>query len=529
MESNQQNQRILVKFNTYYDSVTLLAVSQRLQSMRGVEAALVAMATPLNLAVLESLEFASNVQAGSNDLLLAVRGSDVLSVENALEQAETMLRGGVKQPLNGQVAGQAAGQVTGQALPKSLGRALAENVANLALISVPGQFAAREARQALAKGLHVLLFSDNVALADEVALKQYAHKQGLLLMGPDCGTAIINGVPLAFANAVRRGSIGIVGASGTGIQEVSVQIDRLGQGISQALGTGGRDLSREVGGIMLLDGIEALRNDPDTTVLVVISKPAAPEVAAKVLTALERCGKPAVYCVLGDDVEAPSHATVRRAKTLLAAAQMAVEAAGGALEGESREDGLALKSIKGLSYGPKYVRGLFSGGTLGDEAMLILGEQLGLIYSNTPLAPEAKLGDPGKSREHTVLDLGDDYFTQGRAHPMLDCTLRRARIVQEARDPQTAVILLDVVLGYGSHPDPAEELAPAIRKAREIALNDGRKIIFVAYVCGTQRDPQDYARQVNTLQQAGAAVFASNVAAAQFAAQVAKALQGGAR
>ncbi|MGE5577096.1 MAG: hypothetical protein ACM3TT_07870, partial [Syntrophothermus sp.] len=268
--ATKMEEKIVVKPNTYSDSVTLMSISQRVQRLDGIDAAMIGMGTPLNLDLLQTLGFKTLAEAGPGDLVLALRGAGAGAIDAAMAQAEEMLSKGL---------GKAAGD-RGRGPARSLAQALErQQSSNLALISVPGAYAPREARKALEAGLHVMLFSDNVSVEDEVALKRLAHQKGLLLMGPDCGTAIINGVPLAFANVVRRGVIGIVGASGTGTQEVCVQIDRLGQGVSQVIGTGGRDLSRAVGGIMMLDGIEALKQDPETKVIVVISKPAAPEVA----------------------------------------------------------------------------------------------------------------------------------------------------------------------------------------------------------------------------------------------------------
>ncbi|CAA7600946.1 Succinate-CoA ligase (ADP-forming) [Acididesulfobacillus acetoxydans] len=511
-------EKIIVQANRYADSVTLMLVSQRVQQLPGIEAALVGMGSPLNLDVLQTLDFQEEISAGANDLIIALRGRDDDAVQNALDQMEALMR----------VQGTSS---SGQAeeRPKSLVQALAKQKGNLALISVPGVYAPREARKALEQNLHVMLFSDNVSLADEVELKKLAHSRELLLMGPDCGTAILNGVPLAFANVVRRGVIGIVAASGTGAQEVSVQIDRMGQGVSQAIGTGGRDLHEAVGGIMMLDGIEALRQDPETKVIVVVSKPAAPAVAAKVLRALSESGKPSVLCVIESKGGIRGNAEVTVARNLLETAQKAVQLAGGAAIPQKSADQAEIYGFaSALRPEQKYVRGLFSGGTLCDEAMAILSEKLGLIYSYGPLDPAGQLPDPNKSFQNTVLDLGDDFFTVGRPHPMIDLTLRKQRIIEEAKDPEVAVILLDVVLGYGAHPDPAGELVPVLVEARgKAAGGSGGSVVFVAYVCGTAGDPQDYNKQVKALQEAGVRVFASNVEAAEFTAGILEAAQGG--
>lgn len=502
-------EKVVIRSNTYFDSVTLMAISQQVMRFEGVEGAMIGMGTPLNREVLDKLGFGASVEAGPNDLILAVRGESAVQVSHAFEEAEKLMTHGTKKTAGSQ----------GPA--KSLDEALERQPTNLALISVPGTYAAREARKALEKGLHVMLFSDNVSLEDEVVLKQLGHQKGLLVMGPDCGTAMLNGVPLAFANRVQRGKIGIVGASGTGTQDVSVQIDRMGQGISQMIGTGGRDLKDAVGGIMMLDGIKALAEDPETNVIVVISKPASPKVTEKVFQALEECGKPAVLYVVGSKREFKGSERVKSAMNLLETAQLAVELAGGrAIPKGTVDRNRLIQAQSTLKREQKYVRGLFSGGTLCDEAMEVLAEHLGLIYSHGPLNPAGQLTNPNQSINHTVLDLGDDFFTVGRPHPMIDFSLRAQRVVEEAKDPEVAVILLDIVLGYGSNADPAAEMIPAIQKAQAIASDDGRNIIFVAYVCGTPQDPQGLTTQMNALRDAGVLLFPSNGEAAEFTAQI---------
>lgn len=509
-------EKIIVRSNTYADSVTLMVLSQKLQQLDGVSVAMVGMGTPLNLDLLQGLKFSSAVEAGVNDLIIAIRAESTETLETALSKAdELMTKGGKKTSEDS------------QAPLKSLGQALERQDSNLVLISVPGVYAAREAGKALEENLNVMLFSDNVSLEDEVKLKKMAHEKGLLVMGPDCGTAIINGVPLAFANVVRRGGIGVVGASGTGTQEVTVQIDRMGEGLSQVIGTGGRDLKEAVGGIMMLDGIEALKQDPATKVILVVSKPAAPAVADKVFQALLECGKPAVLYVIGAKGIKGSE-NVHLAKNLLEASQIAVELVGGSpIAKGSIDQALVHKTVNALKSEQKYVRGLFSGGTLCDETMEVLTEKIGLIYSNGPLDPLGQLDNPTKSVENTILDLGDDFFTVGRPHPMIDSSLRVQRLEQEAKDPEVALILLDIVLGYGSNMDPASDIIPAIVKVKQIAAEAQREIIFVAYVCGSANDPQGYETQTQQFRDAGVLMFRSNVEAAEFSAAVLSQIKGG--
>lgn len=496
--------------NFYRDSVSLMQLSSTFAKLPGVEQASAIMASANNISLLkEAGLLAGTVEAGANDLLIALQGN-AEALDAALASAETAL----KQPAP------TAGQGTSRAIaPRSLEMGLGDMVeANLVLISTPGEYAAAEAFKALRLGLNVMLFSDNVGLQDEIALKQFARDRGLIVMGPDCGTAVINGVPLAFANVVRRGAIGVVAASGTGLQQVTCLIDRWGQGISQAIGTGSHDLHRDVGGISMLQGLNALAADRSTSVIVLISKPPAPEVAEHVLAAAGKAGKPVVVNFLGADPARIKRANVFPADTLEDAAAAAVALA----EGRPPDAGRTTNSPRSIpsefTSGQRYIRGLYSGGTFCYEAALLLKKDLGRIHSNTPVEPADRLHDVWTSREHTVIDLGDDLFTRGRPHPMIDHRLRNERILKEAADPHVAVILLDIVLGYGSHPDPAGELAPVLHQATELARKAGRRLAVIGFVCGTASDPQDLSKQESTLRSAGMILAESNAQAVRMAA-----------
>jgi FdrA protein len=499
--------------NFYRDSVSLMQLSAKLGALVGVRQASAIMATPGNLDLLREAGLAEgDVAAGPNDLLVALEGEDENALEAALAASEAELTRPPARP-DGSPC---------RTPPRSLEMALQEAAsANLALISTPGDYAAAEAMKALRLGLNVMLFSDNVSLDDEIALKRYARSHDLLVMGPDCGTAIIGGVPLGFANVVRRGEIGAIAASGTGLQQVTCLIDRWGQGISQAIGTGGHDLRAEVGGITMLQGLDALAADPATRVIVLISKPPHPEVAERVLDAASRAGKPIVVSFLGAEPDTVRRENVHPVRTLEDAARLAVVLASGGAEAEAgaaRPEGMI---EVGLASDQKHIRGLYSGGTFCYEALLLLTEAFGPIASNTPLEPELMLGDIWRSQRHTVMDLGDDAFTRGRPHPMIDQTLRRERILQEAADPEVAVILFDVVLGYGAHPDPARELAVTLEEARVLARAAGRSLALVGSVCGTAGDPQDLPRQEASLREAGVLLAESNAQAVRLAAGIA--------
>jgi len=420
------------------------------------------MATDLNRELLREagLLVGEAATAGPNDLVLAVDAED----DGALAFAEELLR----QPKDTSTSAE-------RAAPKSLRSAhRADPQAQLAMISVPGQYAAAEARQALAEGLHVFLFSDNVPIEDEVALKRSARERGLLVLGPDCGTAIINGVGLGFANVVRRGTIGVVGASGTGIQEVTSLVHRAGSGISHAIGTGSRDLHSAVGGITTLQALDLLRDDPSTQSIVLISKPSDPLVASTVLRALTATGKPSVAYLQGAHAEAPDG--VRLARNLEEAAHLAL--------GMPADEPAPNPRATGL------VCGLFCGGTLLEEAALALGHAV----------------------EHQLIDFGDDQYTRGRAHPMIDPTLRNQAIVDAGRDTRVCVVLLDFILGLGAHPDPVGAALPAIGEA--LSAGRGRGLRFVAHVVGTDEDPQGLRRQEAALRAAGVEVLDSNFRAA---------------
>lgn len=493
--------------DTYRDSVELMRVAAEVERLAGVRRAALLVATPPNREVLRSAGLLDDETATArpSDLIVAIAADDATAAETALARAATLLTTTTLVP-----EGSSA-----RAIPTTIAQAIAEDpAANLVLVSTPGPHATAEALKALKRGLHVFVFSDNVSLADELELKRLAVRKRLLLMGPDCGTAILDGVPLGFANAVRRGAIGLVGASGTGLQQVVCLIDRLGAGISQAIGVGGRDLDERIGGLMMLAAVDRLAEDPDTAVIVLISKPPAPTVSQRVLQRGQKAGKPVVVCFLGGDPRRIADAGARPAATLEDAAALAVQLAGAppgsAGSAAVSEDDLVtsvLAQVARLAPGQRAIRGLYSGGTLAYEAALLLKESI---------------PDVEARRAHSLLDLGDDEYTVGRPHPMIDFRLRNERIATAADDPATAVVLLDVVLGYGSHPDPAGELVPVLEAARARAMRAGRELIVIGSVCGTTGDPQGLESQESRLSAAGMRLAPSNARAAGLALRVAR-------
>ena len=510
------------KESQYYDSVTLMNVARKIKSIPGIEDAALVMGTAANKDLLrEAKLFSPEVEeATSNDLLMIVKG-DETSVSQAIDLAEDFLTRRTIQS-----------QPIGEHLPRTMRSAVRlQQESNLAMISLPGQYAVAEAWDALHHGLDVLLFSDNVPLADEIALKHYAVNHNLLMMGPGAGTAIINGVALGFGNALPRGPVGIVSAAGTGLQEVSTLLANQGVGISQGIGVGGRDLSDEVDAMMMIQAIEALQEDQETEVIVAISKYPSLDVAKKVWAKLNTGTKPSIVIFMGEDFTPILNSQIDEeivifADTLQEAALKAAALATGD-ELTAVDDQLAqqLSDLQNQAHNlatnlmpeQKYLRGLFSGGTLCEEAMRIWGDKIQPVWSNVPLKGEWKLPNSKSSLEHCSWDLGAEEFTVGRPHPMIDNDLRISRLLEEANDPSVAVIQMDVVLGYGAHPNPASELCPAIEKARGIADQNERSLIVVLSITGTEGDPQNLRLQQEAFERTGAIVCDSNAAASWLA------------
>jgi FdrA protein len=487
-----------IRRGAYLDSVALMRVARTISSLPGIEEVGLMIGTPANREILRQAKVinADGESAGPGDLILAFRAVDQASADAALAAAKQALDQ-PKQTKSGTAAWR----------PRTLRAAVAEQPdANLALISVPGAFAIAEARKAIARGLNVMIFSDNIPVADEVALKLEAKAAGLLVMGPDCGTAIIGGVPLAFANVVPSGDIGIIGASGTGIQEIACLIARHGKGISHAIGTGGRDLKAGVGGITTLMALDLMATDDATRHIVLVSKPPAPEVAEAVFARVAMINKPVTICFLGG-----SQATVPPNATAVAT----LEAAAAHAVGLKPAAETAAKSLAMPGKG-RLIRGLFSGGTLCAEAQIVL-MAAGLDATSNEPVPGAK--QPAATG-HMLLDLGADEYTQGRPHPMIEPAVRDQAFADAFADPHVGVILLDCVLGFGGHQDPAGHLA-----AQLAVLTEGQKNgpLIIASVTGTDADPQGLSRQAAKLRGAGVVMAPSNAAAARMAVQALKA------
>lgn len=497
-----------IKQGFYLDSVALMRLSGEITALAGVDEAALMMASPANKAILRDagLLEGGGLDAGGNDLVIAIRAHDAAAGQAALDKALQ----GLEQPLAR--AAKAQGW-----RPRSIRAAVnAMPDANLALIAVPGEFAAAEARKAMGRGLNVMMFSDNVSLEDELELKREAQALGLLMMGPDCGTAIINGVPLAFANSVRRGDVGIIGASGTGIQEVASLVSEGGGGISHAIGVGGRDLRHEIGGITTLMAIDALDEDAATDRVVLISKPPDAAVATRVLERIGRSPKAYTVCFLGaDDVDLPANAT--QVSSLRDAAEGALRGHG--IGADYAVDATAARHAHD-GPGRGGIEGLFAGGTLCAEAQLILMAGGRRVGSNAPVPGAATIEAAMPFEGDRVLDFGADELTRARPHPMIDPTLRDAAVRQALADPNVGAILVDVVIGHGAHADPAGRLAEVV------AGHAADAPPVIACVTGTELDPQVRSSQERILRDAGVVVAPSNAHACEVALAVVSGRQG---
>ncbi|MEN3929923.1 acyl-CoA synthetase FdrA [Microvirga sp. W0021] len=487
----------VIKTGVFQDSVSLMLLTKKVSTLPGVDRLSVMMGTPANKEIFQNTGLSTpEVEAAKpSDLCVVVDAASADVVDEVMKGIEAFLS---DQSVRRKGADYSQ--------TKTLDGALSQIPdADIALISVAGRYAARLAGQALDRGLNVMMFSDNVSTEDEAALKKRAHEKGLLVMGPDCGTSMIGGQPLAFANVNKDGTIGLIGASGTGLQAVMAGIDFYDEGLSHAIGLGGRDLSSEIGGTSALDAIDFLARDPKTEVIGFISKPPAKAIRDKIVSALEAQPKPAVAIFLGEEGKADEGKGLTFAGTLDEAAFLAVQ---------------ALKSVQAskcraaLTPQQRQIRGLYCGGTLASEAALLMGRGL-----NVPFTGAHDEGIMFSADGSTVIDLGDDVYTVGRAHPMIDPTLRGEMIVEAGKDSAVAVVLMDVVIGYGAHEDPAGQAAEMVEAARK-ARTCGGDVTYVAYVCGAKNDPQNLEAQKAKLIEAGVIVADSNREAVEFSLSI---------
>ena len=510
---------LIIRNNAYQDSMVLMQINHKVAAFPGVSKAAILMATEPNKRILENFGFVSKKieTAKPSDLIIGLEATGNKILQEALDMVDRLLTEKVQARSQGRRFG--TQEVAIAANPD----------ANLVLISTPGQFAAREARRALSNGKHVFIFSDNVSLSDELELKQIGREKGLLVMGPDCGTAIIDGVGIGFANRVTLGPVGIIGASGSGIQELSVLLYTMGVGVSHAIGIGSRDLSEKVKGSSCFTAMDLLSSDQATECLIVLSKPPSPKVAIDLVQRAGQVGKPVILCLLGqyfgNSTSEKIPANVYQVSNIEQAAIkagniMGVQASWRIEEPQNMLWRSAQAHREKLDRKQRYLRGLFSGGSLCYEAMVVIRERLSPLFSNIPIDGVSRLQNGLHSSHNTLFDLGEDEFTLGRVHPMIDPSLVVERIIAEASDPEVAIVLFDMILGSAAHEDPALLYGLAVEKARKQAESNGCHLIFISHVCGTDEDPQNAAEQIDRLQKAGVIVSASNRQASELACDI---------
>lgn len=511
-----------IQSNTFYDSVQLMRIANQLSKESDILDIAVLMGTKQNISSLKgSRLFVEEMKSVSpNDLIIAVEAKDEIAALAAIDTAIDRITN-YKHEVESR-AGLYAYSLEGAM------EQLAS--ANLALLSIPSLYIKEEALKLIDEGLNVMIFSDNVPISHELMIKERAKEKGLLVMGPDCGTAIINGVALAFANKARKGEIGLVGASGTGLQEVSSLIHQLGYGVSHVIGAGGNDVKKDIGGLSTIEGIRRLDRDPKTKVMAIISKPPDIEVAQKILAAASNSSKEVVVLFLGMRGSFTSCSKYHIVDSLEEAILTSISLLKDKSKEEIREeyDALLKKALNEaasemgkLKPHQKYIRGIYSGGTFTSEASMILSELVSEVYSNAAAGDAGILENEKESKGHSCIDMGADEFTKGKPHPMIEPALRHERILKEARDPSVAALLLDIVIGYGAHTDPAGVLSESILAAKKIAEEDNRHLPVVVFVCGVEEDPQVRSLQEKKLLDCGCIVLPGSTAAARAAACIA--------
>jgi succinyl-CoA synthetase alpha subunit len=503
----------IVRKNDYYDSVFLMGINKRLSELPGVIETAVVMGTEANKRLLREIGFSGTEidAAQPNDLIVAVIAETEDAVKAAIANLDDLFN---KMSVGRQPSGVRTLETALERKPE----------ANLAVFSIPGEFVAREARNVLEAGLNAFIFSSNVPVHEELDLKRLGCSRGLLVMGPDCGTSIIGGTGIGFANRVRRGVIGVIGPSGTGLQEFTSQVHNSGGGISHAIGTGSRDLSEEIGGITTLSALDLLDDDPETEVIAIVAKPPDPKILQTLIERSRSIEKPVIGCFLGAQTPTSLLGPLQWADTIDDAVALALHEAGIDSKVSLQDAELTKSKVERIQAGwgeqARYLRGVFAGGTFCYQTQHIF-LQAGLsIFSNGPIDKNYALSDPDKSREHTVVDMGDEHYTLGKPHPMIDGTERSKRILTEAKDPKVAILLLDFILGYNAANDPVGDLLEVLQEAQTYRRKIDSELTIVASICGTDEDSQELSMQAEMLQELGAHVFNSNAKATWFCLQL---------
>ena len=508
----------IIKKNFFRDSVQMMQFSQQLKDEQGVIDAAIVMSTDLNKNTLKNMNLLTEdgISATENDTLISINCQDENSLSNAIQKAEQLLTSS---------SAKAKNEFT------SLASALnAFSDANIASLSIPGQFVKEMATELINKQLNLFVFSDHVPLEDEIYLKNLALENNVLFMGPEAGTSILNGTVFGFGNKVRKGSVGIIGASGTGIQESSTMIDLFGEGISHGIGVGGRDLQNDIGGMMTMKTMEIFENDPNTKAILLVSKPVDNDIRNKIINKINNFSKKNyVLCLIGDNENSVDTAKIKFSKSIQISVLKILKSLDDNVYKKTKDvvknqinDSIKLAESlsKDLNEGQKFVRGFFAGGTLCYESKIILEQMIGKIYSNLSSDDEYSIKGNLSSKENTLIDFGEEEFTSARPHPIIDPLLRRNRILEDANDPNVGVIIIDIICGINAAKNTMAFHAETIKKAIEIAREQGRKLSVFTYICGTENDVSK--NELKLLADSGAKLFTSNALMSFAAALVVK-------
>jgi len=508
----------ITKKNFFRDSVQMMQFSQQLKDEQGVIDAAIVMGTDLNKNTLKKMGLLTEdgISATENDTLITINCQDENSLNNAVQKAEQLLTSDITKSKNEF---------------NDLSSALdAFDNANMASLSIPGQFVKEMATELIRKQLHLFVFSDHVPLEDEILLKNLALENNVLFMGPEAGTSILNGTVFGFGNRIRSGSVGIIGASGTGIQESSTMIDLFGEGISHAIGVGGRDLRNDIGGMMTMKTMEVFEDDPNTKAVLLVSKPVGDDVRNKIINKINNFSKKNyVLCLIGDNENREDSAKIKFSKSIqisvLKILKYVNDDAYKKIKDVVRkqvDDSIKLaKSLSSdLNNDQRFVRGFFAGGTLCYESKIILEQMIGKVYSNLSSDDEYSIKGNAASKENTLIDFGEEEFTSARPHPIIDPLLRKNRILEDADDPNVGVIIIDIICGINAAKNTMAFHAETIKKAIENAKEKGRRLSVFAYICGTEKDVSE--NELKLLTDSGAKLFTSNALMSFAAALVVK-------
>ena len=471
----------------YIDSVLLMQISREIEKMQGVSKASCMVATAENISFLEMAGFHPPSGVSGNSVIIAVEAESSKKCEDAINNAINLIDTGMVQHKTSYTLDDLPDLISTDDFP-------------VVFISTPGEYAYDVADKSLDSGANIHIFSSNVPIEQELRLKTKGASKGLFVMGPDCGTSIIHGKGLGFSNALEAtGDIGIIGSSGTGIQELSVLMDRNGLGVSYAIGVGSNDLKESINGIMSKQALNFLK-ERCSAIAVVCKKP-DPSVERALLESMGNI--PSVFISLGSDKQYSSGNTYVTGNIDDAVSHLMSKIGKGRKIQQE-----AFPKMKEPGKDRKLLRGFFVGGSLCYQAQAILHGKGIHVFSNAP-ADEQYRVEKDFDNLNVCIDTGAEEYVAGKPHPMIDPVSRNSFLVRESSRNDVRVILFDIILGYGSAEDPVAGLDK---------MKNGP--VLVASICGTEKDSQGYQSIRKRLEDKGVVVFRSAARAAEYAASI---------